>query len=237
MTTEAHFPFRAHPPRSNCHQRGATLAALTRPQTIPRLPPPPPRSTFSVFVFTVLVMAVAPSQVRQSYHPECEAGVNRQITLELYASYVYVSMITYFNREDVALKNFASYFERQSLRQRKHADMLMELQNERGGRVCLRDLKRPNGDDWESGLEAMECAFHLEKNINQSLLYLRKLATNRGDPQLSNFVETHFLRDQVKILKELGGHLTNLRRLGAPDSRLAEYLFDKLTLGGSDKED
>ena len=34
------------------------------------------------------------SQCRQNYHPDCEAGVNKQINLELYASYVYQSMVS-----------------------------------------------------------------------------------------------------------------------------------------------
>ena len=34
------------------------------------------------------------SQVRQNYHSESEAGVNKQINLELYASYVYQSMVS-----------------------------------------------------------------------------------------------------------------------------------------------
>lgn len=38
-------------------------------------------------------MAAPPSQVRQNYHQDCEAAVNRQINLELYASYVYLSMV------------------------------------------------------------------------------------------------------------------------------------------------
>uniref|UniRef100_A0A3Q2YTJ0 Uncharacterized protein n=1 Tax=Hippocampus comes TaxID=109280 RepID=A0A3Q2YTJ0_HIPCM len=29
------------------------------------------------------------SQVRQNFHQDCEAAINRQINLELYASYVY----------------------------------------------------------------------------------------------------------------------------------------------------
>uniref|UniRef100_A0A7N5KMH5 Ferritin n=1 Tax=Ailuropoda melanoleuca TaxID=9646 RepID=A0A7N5KMH5_AILME len=34
-------------------------------------------------------MVTAPlPQVRQNYHPDCEAAVNSQINLELYASYV-----------------------------------------------------------------------------------------------------------------------------------------------------
>lgn len=39
-------------------------------------------------------MATPLSQVRQNYHQDCEAAVNRQINLELYASYVYLSMVS-----------------------------------------------------------------------------------------------------------------------------------------------
>ena len=38
---------------------------------------------------------MAESQVRQNYHPECEAGVNKQVNLELYAFYTYLSMVRF----------------------------------------------------------------------------------------------------------------------------------------------
>ena len=37
---------------------------------------------------------MAESQVRQNYHRECEEGVNKQINLELYAMYTYLSMVS-----------------------------------------------------------------------------------------------------------------------------------------------
>ncbi|XP_074983819.1 anaphase-promoting complex subunit 10 isoform X2 [Caretta caretta] len=55
----------------------------------------------------------------------------------------------------------------------------------------IRDIKKPDRDDWENGLTAMECALHLEKNVNQSLLDLHKLATDKNDPHLCDFIETH----------------------------------------------
>ncbi|XP_045152978.1 ferritin heavy chain [Echinops telfairi] len=142
----------------------------------------------------------------------------------------------YFDRDDVALKNFAKYFLHQSHEEREHAEKLMKLQNQRGGRIFLQDIKKPDRDDWESGLNAMECALHLEKSVNQSLLELHKLATDKNDPHLCDFIETHYLDEQVKSIKELGDYVTNLRKMGAPDSGLAEYLFDKHTLGDSDGE-
>nr|KAF6437634.1 hypothetical protein HJG59_005349 [Molossus molossus] len=141
----------------------------------------------------------------------------------------------YFDRDDVALKNFAKYFLHQSHEEREHAEKLMKLQNQRGGRIFLQDIKKPDRDDWENGLNAMECALHLEKNVNQSLLDLHKLATDKNDPHLCDFLETHYLNEQVKSIKELGDHVTNLRRMGAPEAGMAEYLFDKHTLGDSDE--
>ena len=33
------------------------------------------------------------SKIRQNYHEECEALINKQINMEFYASYVYLSMV------------------------------------------------------------------------------------------------------------------------------------------------
>lgn len=140
----------------------------------------------------------------------------------------------YFDRDDVALKNFAKYFLHQSHEEREHAERLMKLQNQRGGRIFLQDIKKPDRDDWENGLNAMECALCLERSVNQSLLELHKLATEKNDPHLCDFIETHYLNEQVEAIKELGDHITNLRKMGAPGSGMAEYLFDKHTLGHSD---
>ena len=35
------------------------------------------------------------SVVRQNFHEECEALINKQINMELYASYVYLSMVMF----------------------------------------------------------------------------------------------------------------------------------------------
>jgi len=51
------------------------------------------------------------SLVRQNYHTDNEVGINKQINMELYASYVYASMATYFDRDDVALQGFHKFFQ------------------------------------------------------------------------------------------------------------------------------
>ncbi|MCI3325481.1 ferritin [Escherichia coli] len=167
------------------------------------------------------------SQCRQNYHTESEAGINRQINMELYASYCYQSMAYYFDRDDVALHGFAKFFRKQSEEEREHAEKLMKFQNKRGGRIVLQDIKKPDRDEWGTGLDAMQVALTLEKSVNQALLDLHEVAANHKDAQMTDFLEGEFLQEQVNSIKEIGDHVTNLKRVG---SGLGEYMFDKETL-------
>uniref|UniRef100_A0A8C8M7Z6 Ferritin n=1 Tax=Oncorhynchus tshawytscha TaxID=74940 RepID=A0A8C8M7Z6_ONCTS len=138
------------------------------------------------------------SQIRQNYHHDCEAAINRMINLEMFASYTYTSMAFYFSRDDVALPGFAHFFKENSDEEREHADKLLSFQNKRGGRILLQDIKKPERDEWGNGLEAMQCALQLEKNVNQALLDLHKIASDKVDPHLCDFLETHYLNEQVE---------------------------------------
>ncbi|GCC41942.1 hypothetical protein chiPu_0025620, partial [Chiloscyllium punctatum] len=92
---------------------------------------------------------------------------------------------------------------------------------------------KPERDEWGNGLQAMQVALDLEKNVNQSLLDLHQLSTAQTDPHLCDFLETHYLDEEVEIIKRLGDYITNLKRLGAPENGLGEYLFDRLSLEDS----
>jgi len=164
------------------------------------------------------------AQVRQNYHEESEAGVNRQINLELYASYTYMAMAYHFDRDDVALGNIHKYFVKASDEERDHAQKLMKFQNQRGGRIVLQDVKCPRKCAWSSAAEAMQDALDLEKHVNQSLLDLHKVASKHEDAQMTDFLEANYLTEQVEAIKELGGYVTNLKRVGPG---LGEYMFDK----------
>eukprot|EP00112_Aurelia_sp_Birch-Aquarium-sp1_P000186 Seg1014.4 transcript_id=Seg1014.4/GoldUCD/mRNA.D3Y31 product="Soma ferritin" pseudo=true protein_id=Seg1014.4/GoldUCD/D3Y31 len=167
------------------------------------------------------------SQVRQNYNENCEAMVNMQINLELYASYAYMSMAQHFDRDDVALQGFAKFFKKSSDEEREHAEKFMKFQNQRGGRIKLSDIKAPAQDEWGSGLQAMEEALALEKKVNQALLDLHAMAATHNDAQMTDFIEGHFLTHQVESIKELAEYVTNLKRVGPG---LGEYQFDKETL-------
>lgn len=171
------------------------------------------------------------SVVKQNYHVECEAGINKQINLELFASYVYQSMAWHFDRDDIALPGFHKYFKKSSEEEREHAEKLMKYQNRRGGRIVLKNVDKPEADEWGTGLDAISAALALEKNVNQALLDLHKLAGSHNDAHLADFLETEYLDEQVKSIKELADYVTQLKRCGPG---LGEYMFDRETLGGGE---
>merc|ERR1711872_50678 len=144
------------------------------------------------------------SQVRQNYHEDCEALINKQINMEFYASYVYLSMVSYFNRDDQALAGFASFFQNNSDEERSHGMKLMDYQAKRGGRVVFQDIAKPSSMEWGTPLDAMEAALELEKTVNQSLLDLHKASDGKGDAHLCDFIEAESLGEQVEGIKGLG---------------------------------
>lgn len=164
------------------------------------------------------------SVIKQNFHAESEAGLNKQINLELYASYVYQSMAWYFDREDVALKGFHNFFKKASDEEREHAEKFMKYQNSRGGRIVLQSIERPERDEWGSGLDAMQMALSLEKNVNQTLIDLHKVAAQQNDAHLTDFLEGEFLDEQVESIKQIASLVTQLKRVGPG---LGEHMIDR----------
>lgn len=88
------------------------------------------------------------SIVRQNFHAESESFINRQINMELTASYVYMSMAHHFDRDDVALPGFSKFLKKNSDEEREHAQKFMKYLNDRGGRILMRDVAKPEKDEW-----------------------------------------------------------------------------------------
>ncbi|EPY81277.1 ferritin light chain [Camelus ferus] len=117
-----------------------------------------------------------------------------------------------------------------SQEKREGTESLLKMQNQRGGHALFQDVQKPSQDKWGKTQDAMEAAIVLEKNLNQALLELHALGSAPADPHLCHFLESHFLDEEVKLIKKMGGHLSHLHRLSGPQAGLGEYLFERLTL-------
>jgi len=167
---------------------------------------------------------MAVSKIRTNFHANTEALINKQINMELHASYVYMSMAAYFDRDDVALAGFAKRFRENSEEERGHALKLIEYQNMRGGRVVFQDVAKAKTDDWTSALNAVEASLELEKKVHEALLELHKEGDSHGDAQLTDFIEGEFLKEQVQAQKEIGTLITQMRNAG---DGLGLHIIDK----------
>ena len=106
------------------------------------------------------------SRIRQNFKEECEALINKQINMEFYASYVYMSMSAYFDRDDQAYPGFAAFFKKSSDEEREHGEKFIKYQNKRGGKVVFQDVAKPTTMEWGTPLEALEAALELEKTVS-----------------------------------------------------------------------
>lgn len=170
------------------------------------------------------------------YTSKSEEEINKQINRELFAHYTYLSMAMHFDRDDINLPGFHKFFKESAEEEMKHAQKLMKYQNMRGGRVKLHHIMKPCRNHWGSGLDAMEDALALEKDVYQSLLDLHNVSQNANDPQLQDFLESEYLQEQVESIKELSNFVNTLKRLSKVNYALGEYQFDKVTLKGDSKE-
>lgn len=84
-------------------------------------PNPNPLSALVIIVFVVVISCI--------------------MTFDSKNSLVFSSQAYYFDRDDQALHNFAKFFRHQSHEEREHAEKLMKMQNQRGGRIFLQDVR------------------------------------------------------------------------------------------------
>ncbi|XP_029705021.1 ferritin, lower subunit isoform X1 [Takifugu rubripes] len=170
--------------------------------------------------------------VKQNLHAETEADINKLSNIFLNASYTYLALGMYFDRDDVALPNFSRFFLERSVKERDQAEKLLEYQNMRGGRVLLQTIAKPSREDWRGGLDAMTFSLDYQKTLNTCILDVHRRANGHTDPHFCDFLEQHFIADSHDTIKKLGDYQGSLTRMIAsePHGAMGEYLFDKHTL-------
>ena len=163
------------------------------------------------------------SVCRQNFNDEVEKQLNIQVNLEFKAAHIYTIMSAHFGKDSVSLPGFKKFFNDNAFEERTHAQQFIDYILLRGGMIDLFTIEKPDYESW-SPLEAVTKALILEKMVNHNLLELHKLADKYNDPHLCDFLEEHFLDEQVESIRKLSDMITNINRVG---DGLGIYLFDK----------
>ncbi|XP_058391194.1 ferritin light chain-like [Diceros bicornis minor] len=168
------------------------------------------------------------TRIRQTYAAKVEAAINRLVNLHLRAPNTYLSLDFYFEGDDVAVEGVGNFFRELAEEKHEGAQRLLKFQNQWSSCALVQDGQKLSQDEWSGSVDAMEAAIVLEKNLKEAVFDLHALGSANTDPHLCDFVKSHFLEEEMKVIKKVGDHLTNLRRLAGPKAALGEYLFRRL---------
>ncbi|HEB50055.1 MAG TPA: ferritin [Desulfobulbus sp.] len=143
-------------------------------------------------------------------------ALNEQINAEMYSSYLYLSMESYF--QSVSLGGFAAWMRAQVQEELMHAMKFYDFVNERGGRVTLNAINKPERD-WESPLAAFQHILRHEQLVTSLINDLVDLAAREKDHATGIFLQW-FVTEQVEEEATVGEIVNRLELIGNDSSGL-----------------
>lgn len=127
-------------------------------------------------------------------NPKIEAAFNEHLNAEFYSSYLYLSMANSF--ADQNLEGMNAWMKVQTDEERLHALRFLDFINDRGGRVVLEQIDKPQ-TDWDSPLAAFQNAYEHECLISGKINKLVDLALEESDHAANAFLQW-FVSEQVE---------------------------------------
>jgi len=121
-------------------------------------------------------------------------ALNEQINRELFSTYLYLSMSSY--AESIGLKGIANWMRVQSQEELFDAMKFYDFVNERGGRVVLQEIAKPE-HEWASVEELFQGVRNHENFITKSINELVDLAIEERDHATNSFLKW-FVDEQVE---------------------------------------
>lgn len=150
-----------------------------------------------------------------------EKAFNDQINKELYSEYLYLAMQAYFER--LNLKGFVNWFNVQVQEEHAHALGMFDYVHERGGRVELEAIEKPE-TNWDSPLACFEQVLKHEEFVTSRINALMDVAEEVKDRAALSFLNW-YLKEQVEEESNVGNVLETLRLIG--DDKKALLMLDK----------
>ena len=137
-------------------------------------------------------------------------ALNQQITNELSAGYLYLSMAGYF--ESLSLTGFAKWMRLQHQEETAHAMKIFDFVTDRSGRVTLGPIDAPPSE-FDSVVSAIEQALAHERRVTADIYGLHEVAQRERDYAAHVLLEW-FAEEQVEEEKTLEEILDHARMVG-----------------------
>ncbi|MBL4902039.1 MAG: ferritin [Desulfocapsa sp.] len=149
-----------------------------------------------------------------------EKALNKQVNAELYSSYLYLAMESYF--QSISLSGFAKWMRAQVQEEMFHGMKIYDYVHERGGRVQFEAIAKPQ-TQWESPFDAFEHVLAHEEGVTELINDLIDVALDVRDHATKAFLDW-FITEQVEEEATVGEIVDRLRLIGNDSSGL--FLLD-----------
>ena len=146
---------------------------------------------------------------------------NVQINKELYSEYLYLAMKTYFMEQN--LMGFVNWFDCQVQEEHAHAMGMYNYLNERGGKIELMPIDKPEFSG-KTPLEIFEEVLKHEQYVTSRINTVYDVAEEVRDRAAMKFLDW-YIDEQVEEEASVDGVLSTLRLIG--DDKNALLLLDK----------
>ena len=123
-----------------------------------------------------------------------EKALNDQINAELWSAFLYLSMSAYF--QSINLNGFANWMKVQYQEESAHAMILFNYANERGGKVILRALDKPE-TEFKNPIHVFETTLKHEEKVTSLINNLMNIAISEKDHATANMLQW-FVSEQVE---------------------------------------
>lgn len=150
-----------------------------------------------------------------------EKAINAQINAELYSSYLYLSMAAYF--ESISLAGFANWMRQQAQEELFHGMKMYGFVNERGGRVMLEAIAKPQSK-WASPQAAFKNVLEHEQKVTGLINALVNLALDERDHATNIFLQW-FISEQVEEEATVGNVVDKLKLIDKDTNGL--FMLDR----------
>ena len=147
---------------------------------------------------------------------EMAEALNKQVNAELYSSYLYLAMESYF--QSISLSGFAAWMRAQVQEELFHGMKIYDYIHERGGKARLEAIARPE-EKWESPLIAFEHVLTHEQHVTALINNLIDVALDVRDHAAKAFLDW-FITEQVEEEATVGQIVDRLRLIGTDTSGL-----------------
>ena len=136
--------------------------------------------------------------------------LNGQINAELYSSYLYLSMSTWFSEK--SLSGFASWMRSQAQEELFHSVKMLDYLLERGGNTVFEAIDKPDGN-WSSPMEVMQETAAHEAKVTSMINDLVDVALEERDHASNNFLQW-FVAEQVEEESSVGDIVEKMKMIG-----------------------